>query len=342
MITSASGYECLNVTNPDLSGFITGDILPVRDNRGDGSWRAMKYEDLLFLQESFLERKAICDELNYPVDKSAQPKSRILDRTAFDNAVFFYDSMILNSGGSSYTAEFIDADKSTTFNSVDVTQTSIRDILLSLGFGFTMDAAPNSGRLLSADDVRHAFWRTKKLKRSLFKMYTLGGMYDCTYTFTYKGGPNDGYSNTWTGGWTGQLYYTLPSNTIASNSTNLRVSFTPRTVSLPRWRARASTGRSSKWLYLCEARHSYRDSSITPETRYKLYSFSAESGLPYSNMPYFISMLASSVGFPYDPSPYEAGNDGYTLSVVDAAYITEHAFPAEIDTLNWNWQPSTT
>ena len=340
MITSASGYECVDVTG--LSGFITGEVMPKRDNNGDGSWRTMRYEDLLFLQEAYLERKAVCDETYYPVDKSAKPKSRILYRTNFNNAVYFPDGMIIGPNGVSYNPEYIDADKSTTFNSVDVTQTSIRDVLLSLGFEFTMDAAPNSGRLLSADDVRHAFWRTKKLKRSLFRMYTLGGMYDCTYTHTYKGGPNDGYSNTWTAGWTGELYYTVPSNSIATNSRNLRVSFTPRTVSLPRWRARASTGRSSKWLYLCAAKHSYRDGSIPSDTRYKLYSFSAEDGLPYSNMPYFISMLASSVGFPYDPSPYEAGNDGYRLEVLDAAFITEHAFPAEIDSLNWNWQPSTT
>ena len=337
MITSASGYECVDVTGFP-SGTISGDILPVRDNRGDGSWRAMKYEDLLFLQEAFWERKAICDESYYPVDKSAQPKSRILNRTNFNDAVYF-PSMIIGPNGISYNPEYIDADKSTTFNSVDVTQTSIRDVLLSLGFEFTMDAAPNSGRLLSADDVRHAFWRTKKLKRSLFRMYTLGGMYDCTYTHTYKGEPNDGYSYTDTGAWTGELYYTVPSNSIAAHSLNLRVSFTPNTVTLPRWRASASSWRASKWLYLCKATHSYRGSS-SAEIRYKLVSRTAAGSSPISNMALFTSQLASSVGFPYDPSPYDTENDGYRLEVVDAAFITEHAFPAEIDSLNWNWQPT--
>ena len=339
MINSASGYECIDTTG--LSSFITGDILPVRDNRGDGSSCAMKYEDLLFLQEAFHERKAVCSS-DYPVDGSVQPKWRAFDTLNFDNVVYFYDSMILRSGSPNYLTEFIDPDKSLSFNFVDATETKIRDELLSRGFDFVDDQTVVSGRSLVADDVRHALWRTKRLKRTLYRFSSLGSIYECTYTHTYKGGPNDGYSYQNTGQWTGELYYTVPSVSISANSRNLRVSFSPNAVTLPRWRANASTGRASRWFFLCACTHSYRGGSPSSTTRYKLVSRTTTNGSPLNGytMRLLTEQLASSVGFPYDSEPYDTGNDGYTLSVVDAAFVTEHEFPAEIDTLNWNWQPS--
>ena len=54
MLDSASGYECLDMTGLDWA--ITGNIMPKRDAQKDGSWRAMKYEDLLFLKEAYQER----------------------------------------------------------------------------------------------------------------------------------------------------------------------------------------------------------------------------------------------------------------------------------------------
>lgn len=54
MLDTASDYEQLDVAG--LARFIKGDVWPVREVRGDGSWRAMKYEDLLFLLEAVRER----------------------------------------------------------------------------------------------------------------------------------------------------------------------------------------------------------------------------------------------------------------------------------------------
>lgn len=336
MITSASAYECVDVTG--LSSFITGEVMPKRDNNGDGSWRAKRYEDLLFLQEAYLERRAVCDDATFPVDVSTPPKPRIINNLYFNNAVSSLGAMVLQSGMPSYRIEYIDADKSPTFNFADTNQTTIRDVLLSLGWNFTDDARTVSGRKLTADDVRHAFWRTKKLKRSLYRV-PLESIYTCTYTFSYAGGTQDGYSYSETGDWNGLLYATNMETVLLESSVNVRVSFTGKSVAQPRWMARASSGKSQRWLYLCKVTHSVRG-SVNSETKIKIVSRVMPNANPISNMALLTSQFASACGFPYNSSPYYSQNDTYRYEVIDAAMIVEHDFPAEIDSLNWNWQPT--
>ena len=75
MINSASGYECLNVTG--LGSFITGAIMPTRQG---GAKRVLKYEDLLFLKEAWLERHNWREK---PATKESAP-GRVLDWVTFN------------------------------------------------------------------------------------------------------------------------------------------------------------------------------------------------------------------------------------------------------------------
>jgi hypothetical protein len=77
MLSSATDYTCLDLTG--VEGFIKGDIYPVRKARGDGSHRALKYEDLLYLHEAKLKRE---NYANSTFTKQ-KPYGRNLSNSAF-------------------------------------------------------------------------------------------------------------------------------------------------------------------------------------------------------------------------------------------------------------------
>ncbi len=78
MIAGAAGYEILDVTG--LEGFITGEIMPVRMRKG--TERVIRYEDLLFLAEARLERQR-WRTLDRDAVVKVAPPGRILDARTF-------------------------------------------------------------------------------------------------------------------------------------------------------------------------------------------------------------------------------------------------------------------
>ena len=340
MITSVSEYECVNVTNPDLSGFITGDILPVRDNRGDGSWRAMKYEDLLFLQEAMTEREW---SLRNGSIVQETPKCRFLSSMDFKNAVNrTYDKYVLNIVGGVTDGYYIDKDKSSIFDFVQTTETTIKDALAELGYDFSDPAQEIYGKFLDADDVRLAFYRTKKYVRAV---HILSNAPTVTATATVTVYRHGEYSNEYIESATWELSkplydQTVRSTSIAESSSSRRYSFTYSNLPLFRW---PKENGQCYWLFLVEV-DSHRLGSSHTYSRYLVSKF---AGTTYFNS-FDVSGIASTVaglaGVPYSDSPYatpESDNIGVSIYVIDWAAIMDHDFPAEIDSLNWNWQPST-
>ena len=53
MLDGSGDYDWVNVSG--ISD-ISGDVLPARDEAGDGSWQILDYEDYLFLLEAYYER----------------------------------------------------------------------------------------------------------------------------------------------------------------------------------------------------------------------------------------------------------------------------------------------
>ena len=314
MITRASDYEMWDMTG--LSGYITGDVLPVRAVAADGSELAMRYEDLLFLQEAFLERYEVISTIS----GRATPKTRELSP-----GNFLAPSTI---GG----PVFVDNTPSPTFNFVQTNATTIADALRTLGWSFTDAQQSISGKALGIDDVRHAFWRSKKFTRTVRTV----GLGDCaTVTRTTTNVYSDGtvvQIGTDTYAWDGELYSTAM-DTIGS-SANSRFSFSMKSTTGPRW---APAG-GRRWLYLMEATHTHRGSSATVVrrlvTRTGTYSSLGDPTL-------LTQQFASAVGMPWNSSPYYSANDGYAYRVLEVAQLTDHNFPAEVNSVSgWTWTPS--
>ena len=45
-------------------------------------------------------------------------------------------------------------------------------------------------------------------------------------------------------------------------------------------------------------------------------------------------------GIFYTTTPQHITSGGGTIEVNDSILVIEHAFPAEVNSLNWDWQPS--
>lgn len=351
MITSASGYECLNVTNPDLSGFITGDILPVRDNRGDGSWRAMRYEDLLFLQEAMAEREWAIRDDSIVV---SSPKPRRIDDYNFKNCVNrTYDKYVLNIVGGITDGYYIDKDKSPVFNFTRTNATNIRDALSNLGYGFSDPEQDITHKNITADDVRMAFYRTKKYVRTVHYFTsnntpTITATEDKYIFYASSGSPTH---TTETIDWNiignYPLYYqSVRSTSITIGSRSYRYSsFSYSNPPSFRWPKQygGPVIPQCYWLFLVEvddwhpgSSHTYNRFLVTKSAGNTSFSSFGVSGIA--------STAANLAMVPYSDEPYEtpeSANHGVSIYVKEMAGIMDHTFPAEIDTLNWNWQPST-
>lgn len=335
MIDTAAQYEMVDMTG--LSGYITGDVLPVRAVAADGSEAAMRYEDLLFLQEAFLERAASCDS----TIAVASPREQMLDDYEFYPAVSSSGVPVLAQTGRGPV--FVDASKSNSFNFVTTTASTIHEALYALGYGFTNDAQPTiSGYALGIDDVRTAFYRTKKFTRTLRRV-PLGDLFTATRNASnvYSDGTKVDTDPS-TGDWDGEIYNTGYA-TIAG-SLNVRYSFSFKGVTAPRWTGVASGATDnvtySMWLLLMEATHSQRNGN--PDTVRKLVTRTGGNQYRTAFNPVNLaSQLASACGMAYSASPHYSADDGYSYRALDVALLTTHKFPAEVNSISgWTWQPT--
>lgn len=177
MLNSAADYKCVDVTG--LEGFITGNPMPKRDKKGDGSWRAMKYEDLLFLQE------ARCERANWIYDPDfikEDPKGRIFSKTAIKDVADLSPFFRQNGDPLSYIDHpFLDKDKwnDIPLSGVDyapAVQSTYRNVYSFLRNKYGASVAPSRNDLpensfseesLNGDDIRSMFYAIKKLSRRI-------------------------------------------------------------------------------------------------------------------------------------------------------------------------------
>lgn len=332
MLDDASKYECLDVTG--LEGFITGSIMPKRDILGNGSSRAMRYEDLLFLKEAYLELGAAAEN---EIGEKATPPGRGLNDIPFYNATAFPPSVTpLPSTGAteSHKAYFIDPEAAINFQGRDAGSEDLAQALANNGLSLEDDSAAESPRgRLDSDAVRKAYHRLKKYSRT-FRIPT-GIMGTVTQTTTYvteDGETSSGSSVASEFGYGGVLLY---STGYASRvgSSNVRCSFTYNTPEQCLWMYGTS------WMYLIKGTQTYKNGG----TESKIRLFRRVSGNGYvakPNLANVLSAAASSMGFDCNPTPYYSENVTTAFHLLAAGLIIDHRFPSYFGDLNWNWEPS--
>lgn len=332
MITAAYGYRCVNVTSPDLSGYITGDIFPARDKRGDGTARVMRYEDLLFLQEAYAERRywrAI------PATKE-DAAGRFIDGTVVDGAIYTVASGSAHKINSAYFGEYYDRDVQIgTPVSVSSTSGKWWEGLMGSPVADSL-AAPQFGRrsVLAADKVRRAYYNTTRLTRTVagvssgdvMSSYTLSNAQVSSSSSTQQTSTSTSFGNLYSYSSGGR--YTSWSLVSSAAYVN--------------WRQIATYpfATSATLLVLVEWRNtsSALNHEIVPE------ACSVSRGvitIPDVLSRGFVQGVCARHGIAYISQPaYSSSRASYGVAIYDMALLVDHTFPAEIETLDWAWQPS--
>lgn len=325
MITSYSGYECVDVTG--LSGFITGEILPKRDNRGDGSWRTMRYEDLLFLHEAYLERYYLA-----PAQPLEAPRGRKMSQNICG---FFIGS------GATFISQNRFLDKDFQIPSFRSGVRNLNDILTGpVGLVPYENLGPKTHP--DANYLRKMYWNISRLSRTLtlfIPATVLGTTLTTKSTQIDENGNRNVYTSTTdlSGRTLTQDYFYAYRYMGGSACSYYEFSFsgdpTPVTKS---------------WVGVATAvfifRTYYRTQSVTTD----YYDFvsvpcTVMNGaiLPSINLATIAQTILSAHGIPYYSGPtYEPDIRNVHVYFNSSGIVVDHAFPAEIDSLNWNWQPT--
>ena len=334
MLSSAAGYKCVNVTNPDLAGYITGDIMPVRDKRQDGSSRIVKYEDLLFIQEAYTERKSWRE---IPSTKAAA-KGRNLS-----NNEKYAITHLSSSDYGDYYSGTIDL---ATLSPTTVSSSSGRwwepvtgqQIINSLTDPFPSQAGAARLRL-DADKVRLAFWNVEKLK------ITAVSVNDTAILTQYKYDVANAYSD---GSLSGRTQYTFnnydgatpiifnvatSSRSTAWNKATIFTYANSRQIDTYPWAKEAVllvlvsfSNAGTSGLEIVPVQCTVTDGVVT------FPAFLGDS---------FTQGVCARHGIVFLASPsYQQSGTSRTVRLVKFALLVKHEFPAEIGSLNWNWNPS--
>ncbi len=330
MLDDASKYECLDVTG--LEGFITGDIMPKRDLRKDGSWRAMRYEDLLFLREAYLERGAA---VKNEIGEKATPPGRGLVGLPFCNATTFPSIVepLPSTGANEAKTYFLDPEASLSFSDRNVGSEDLAQALANSGLSLSDDSAAEhpKGRL-DSDAVRRAFHRLNRYGRT-FRVPT-GTMGTVTRTTTYvtaDGETSSGDPVTEDFGFSGVLLYSTGYATRVGSS-NVRCSFSYNTPEQYLWMYNVS------WMYLIKGTEAYKNGGS--ESKLRLYRRVSGGSVGKPNLGQLLSVAASSMGFGYSSSPFYSENVATSYTLLAAGLVIDHRFPSYFGDLNWDWEPS--
>jgi len=332
MLDDASKYECLDVTG--LEGFIEGSIMPKRDLRNDGSWRAMRYEDLLFLKEAYLERGAAAQN---EIGEKATPPGRGLIGNRFWSATTFPSTVTpLPSTGAdeAHGAYYLDPEADFSFQGRDAGSEDLAQALANNGLTLEDDSTAESPRgRLDSDAVRNAFHRLNRYSRT-FRVPT-GTMGTVTRTTTYvteDGETSSGDPVTEDFGFNGVLLY---STGYASRvgSANVRCSFTYDTPTQYLWMHDVS------WMYLIRGTQTYKGGGS--ESKARLFRRVSGNGhVAKPNLANVLSAAASSMGFGYSSSPSYSENVTTSYTLLSAGLVIDHRFPSHFGDLGWNWEPT--
>ena len=318
MITSASGYEFVNVTNPSLAGFISGHILPKRDLDANGSSRDVKYEDYLFLLEALYER----NNWGAVPSVTVTPARRSLMESALRGAVI----------GTSTAAGYID--RNATLPTVLVSTTQALSILQTLNAAVSLLPVTIT-RDLNPDNVRKMFLNLSLLKRSWKSLSWTDIATSWTDTRIYTHSDNTTTTNT-------PISYP---DRLWSHGNATRVGSPYDSISIT-YNTSLGTFKhaTAAWLLVKLVTVLYQQGSIATNTWYDIISLPCSvTNNGVVSVP-SLSSLASAAcyehGINYTTGPSYISSGGGSVEITDYLLAVYNDFPAEIDSLNWNWQPT--
>lgn len=336
MLDDASKYECLDVAG--LEGFIMGDIMPRRDLRNDGSWKAMRYEDLLFLKEAYLERLRAIGLLG---TAKIKPPGRMLSASGFRDATYVdlryihdADGYEFKQGGN-YIGDDIDLDG---FGIVELDADGTFDNCgMLMGSSPGELSRPSYGEPPKADHVRQAYYDLKYFKRT-FRLVQSQSIADNSWQnirVTAEG--EQSVSSSGTGNGIGEIYSTGMATRLGSF--NRRYSFTFHDLPETPWSS------ACWWAFVVEVSHRIRvgeigdSEAVVTRRRFLLFQPCGESPAA-PDIAAVASQTIAAAGCTYSPAPYYSENESVSATVKEIGLVADHNFPSDFGDLNWNWEPS--
>lgn len=314
MISSASGYKWVNVT--PLSGFITGDIMPVRDNRGDGSWQRLKYEDLLFLMEAQLERA----NWRYAPSASVTPPGRGLRRTVTLNQGIWPAS-------SGWVLDYLNRDAAMPTGLVSTTASA--SIPAACGIGAAPFAArPANGNplKLAADELRTMFYNVKLATRTVTSVTAQDLATSWMGTTVYTKSDGSSSSGDPVSSW-GELWSHVNATRVGSPYDVISITYKPHIATYPHASAatllvKVSSVGAETWLDVVALPCSVTNGAV---------------GVP--SLGGIAAQTAAAHGLNYTTAPGYITTGGGSIGISGMALVVDHTFPAEINSINWSWTP---
>lgn len=328
MLDSANKYRCLDMTG--LESFVTGGIMPVRDLRKDGSWRALKYEDMLFLAEAKRERqhwKAL------PAERYSPP-GRILNDLHAKNA-WIHE----NISGEYINPHTSDGKVYISRESVLpqglVSAATIGDAITGKEITFEESGAGATWRSkLGAEEIRKAYRNVKKMGRTIWSVGLGDIVESVTETGIYvrsDGSQSTPTQRTYTPAYYAQLYAKSHSGYYGTSWTFSSLSYKAQVAAYP--------FAKEAWLLL----RFETDRWSTPTSTYgevAAFKCAVNDGVisaPGLDLLSYASDLCGMHGIEYANSPTYSENATGMINLVDAALVVDHEFPAEIDSVEgWN------
>lgn len=336
MLNYVTDYKCVKMTDVDydLSGFISGSILPARTG---GSVLDLKYEDVLFLQEAYAERA------NWRALPS--PKITPLQRTLA--AINGFTDIGTPSNPAQEYADFCDDDFNLGGGIETITSTASwwqthtgTPVVASLT---SQSIYPHT--MLDIDEMRRAFYNVQRMQKTataltnadIVSAYTRheANLYDgynvdqgsITYQVDASTGSFALYSK---GGSRVQTWRKMTSVTYARHPLTFGpYPFVTGAVLLVLLHSSGTNGSAYEIVPVtCTVYDGFQ--GTTPGL-VEVPDFLTDSFLQ--------SALVRRGSTLVDPPTWTQGNNG-SVSIYGFAMVLAHSFPADISPLNWGWTPS--
>lgn len=347
MLNSTADYKCVDVTG--LEGFITGNPMPKRDNKGDGSWRAMKYEDLLFLQEAKAER------INWKEEPSSKsnPKGRNINRNAFKDVAITENigtSNPLTTDGGDFISNEVDLSWASIADYDSGTFYIVKDAeTIEEVFGeLSLEQLSDDGRNCDADEMRTAYYNIKNIDRTLTRAEEFFTNVVATYKKwdtdftpdpdqTYQYGDCTMFPAYWVGSW--RHTYPPPESEVCVSAYE-QVSYGIKDP-IAEWKY----AEDAALVLLMETAEIKPSGTTSKHKDVVVFPCTIEDGtisIDSINLTDVVKAVLGQHGetFIDYPPPRQIGlENNLGVWVRDVAVVADHVFPAEIDSLNWNWQP---
>lgn len=311
MLNADTDYEWVAVP---ADGNINGDVMPARDNEADGSWRVLDWEDYLFLLEAFYERA----NWDTAVSAHVSPGDRVLS-----------GSRLAAVNVSATMAEGY-MDKDYVAPSGLIPTTSAATIRQALGNPDVSLESVALGRPLFAEEVRKMFWNYAQLKRAVKTIQFSDVATAWIGQDVYTRSNGDTYSNTPYDCW-GRLWNHGNASRVGSPFTALTISYKSTIATYPHATAAV--------LYVKV--HSFSNAGGDWDDVLAMTCTVSQGGaVAVPSFAGIAGAVCAAHGLAGTTSPSYISSGGGNVSISSMMLAVDNDFPAEIDSLNWTWQPT--